>query len=335
MILKSRFEVMGTELSEEYGRELFSELKEDATIKESYGTVFKEDLFREDNTMGNSTQLYTTVLAKAIYYKSYDRFQQYFDAVWQLTPADLGMPAGAGVYKIPKIEGTTAVKIADGQVVDYINDGKAEVLITTETYGIGTRITRRLLARGAKGFVDKLLTSASDGVMRAVAIDLVNGMAAGAATANTVSGGATYENIEEARKKVRMGKNSKGALFGFEPDQVVFSATGWYNLIVSTDAKNYIAYGQRNIPGERVENAYKVWMGLKVVEANLMETTKGGAAVEAIVIDHMNFMCYLQETALETFDGRLPGTAGDKEIIMAMDAGFVVLNAEAGAVITA
>lgn len=321
---------MGTEFAEEIGKQLYEDLKADSTLKESYGQVFKED-----NTMGNSTQLYTTVLAKAIYYKAYDRFQQYFDSVWQLTPADLGMPAGAGVYKIPKVEGTTAVKIADGQVVDYINDGKAEVLLTTETYGIGTRITRRLLLRGAKGFVDKLLTSASDGVMRAVCIDLVNGMAAGAATANTVTGGATYANIEKARKNIKLGKNSKGALFGFMPDQVLFSATGWYNLIISTDAKAYISYGQRNVPGEKVENMYKIWMGLKVVEADLLETTKGEAAVEAIVVDHLNFMCYLQETALETFDGRLPGTAGDKEIIMAMDAGFVVLNAEAGAVITA
>lgn len=321
---------MGTEFAEEIGKQLYEDLKADSTLKESYGQVFKED-----NTMGNSTQLYTTVLAKAIYYKAYDRFQQYFDSVWQLTPADLGMPAGAGVYKIPKVEGTTAVKIADGQVVDYINDGKAEVLLTTETYGIGTRITRRLLLRGAKGFVDKLLTSASDGVMRAVCIDLVNGMAAGAATANTVTGGATYANIEKARKNIKLGKNSKGALFGFMPDQVLFSATGWYNLIISTDAKTYISYGQRNVPGEKVENMYKVWMGLKVVEADLLETTKGDAAVEAIVVDHLNFMCYLQETALETFDGRLPGTAGDKEIIMAMDAGFIVLNAEAGAVITA
>lgn len=330
MISKSKYEFMGTEDANELGKQLYEDLKADTQLRESYGQVFAED-----NTMANSTQLYTTVLAKAIYYKAYDRFQQYFDAVWQLTPADLGMPAGAGVYKIPKVEGTTAVKIADGQVVDYINDGKAEVLLTTETYGIGTRITRRLLLRGAKGFVDKLLTSASDGVMRAVCIELVNGMAAGAATANTVTGGATYANIEKARKNIALGKNSKGALFGFNADQVLFSATGWYNLVTSTDAKAYIAYGQRNVPGEKVENMYKVWMGLKVVEANLLDTTKGGAAVEAIVVDHLNFMCYLQETALETFDGRLPGTAGDKEIIMAMDAGFVVLNAEAGAAITA
>lgn len=330
MILKSKYEIMGTELAEEYGRAVHEELKNDVKLQEFYGQVFKED-----NTMANSTSLYTTVLAKAIYYKAYDRFQQYFDSVWQLTPADLGMPAGAGVYKIPKIEGTTAVKIADGQIVDYINDGKAEVLLTTETYGIGTKITRRLLMRGAKGFVDKLITAASDATLRKICTEIVNAMAAGAPAANVVTGGATYNNIESARKLVRMGKNTKGALFGFEPDTVIFSAAGWYNLIISTDAKNYIAYGQRNVPGEKVENAYKVWMGLRVVEGNLLETTRGGKDVEAIVLDKMNYMVYLKETALETFDGRLPGTAGDKEIIVAMDAGFAILNAEAGAVITA
>ena len=78
------------------------------------------------------------------------------------------------------MEGTTAVKIADGQIVDYINDGKAEVLLTTETYGIGTKITRRLLMRGAKGFVDKLITAASDATLRKICTEIVNAMAAGA-----------------------------------------------------------------------------------------------------------------------------------------------------------
>jgi hypothetical protein len=330
--MKSRnaYENMGNEISESYGKALYEELNSNAELKESFGQIFKED-----NTMAGSPQLYTTVLAKAIYYKSYDRFQQYFDSVWNLTPADLGMPAGAGVYKIPKIIGTTGVKIADGEVVDYINDGKDSLLLETETYGIGTKITRRLLLRGAKGFVDKLLTAGSDGVLRAVVTDLVNGMAAGVPDANVVTGGTSYDNIEKARKLIRESVNAKGALFGFEPNKILLSAAGNYTLSISTDFKAYVAYGQRNVPGDKVENKYRIWNGLELVEANLLSASRGGKAVEAIIVDAMNFMVYLQETALETFDGRLPGTAGDKEIIMALDAGYAILNAEAGACITA
>lgn len=328
MISKNAYENMGTELSESIGKALYANLQEDAQLKESFGQVFKED-----NNMANSSDLYTTVLAKAIYYRSYDRFQQYFDSVWQLTPADLGMPAGAGVYKIPKIIGTTGVKIADGEVVDYINDGKSSITLETETYGIGTKITRRLLLRGAKGFIDKLLTSGSDGVMRAVVTDLVNGMAAAVPDANVVTGGTSYNNIEEARKLIKLGTNSNGVLFGFYPDTLLISAAGYKTLSISEDFKTIWARALNNGPAP--QNDVKLWNGLKVVEADLLSATRGGKAVEAIIVDAKNYMVYLQETALETFDGRLPGTAGDKEVIMALDAGYAVLNAEAGACITA
>jgi len=46
-------------------------------------------------------------------------------------------------------------------------------------------------------------------------------------------------------------------------------------------------------------------------------------------------MCFLKETEMETYDGRIPGTPGDMEIIHAMDAGFIALNVYGGAVITA
>jgi len=330
MIRKNAYENMGNEIAESVGKMLYESLQEDAQLKESFGTVFKED-----NDMANSGALYTTVLAKAIYYKSYDRFQQYFDSVWQLTPADLGMPQGAGVYKIPKIVGTTGVKIADGEVVDYINAGKDSITLETETYGIGTKITRRLLLRGAKGFIDKLLTSGSDGVMRAVVTDLVNGMAAGVPDANIVTGGTSYNNIEQCRKLIKLGKNSNDVLFGFYPDTLMLSASGFKTLSVSEDFKTIWARAMNIGNGVNPKNDVRIWGGLKVVEADLLTASRDGNVVEAIIVDAKNFMVYLQETALETFDGRLPGTAGDKEVIMALDAGYAVLSAEAGACITA
>lgn len=327
MIRRGEISEMGNDLSVHLGKVLVEGMKKEG---------FKESaIFKEDNTMGNSGDLYTIALAKAIYYKSYDAFQQYFDLAWNLTPADLGMPEGAGSYKIPKIQGSTAVKLADGEVVDYINDNKTSVSLDTETYGIGTRITRRLILRGAKGFVDKLITAASDAVLRAVAQDLINGMVAGSADANKVTGGITYSAIELAKKNIVSATSSEGVLFGFEADTIAFSSVGWYTLAISADFKALVQYGQRNVPGDKTENMYQIFNGLKVVMTPLISVQYDSKAVHALVIDSKNYAVFLRETEMETFDGRIPGTAGDKEIILAMDAGSAILNSEAGAVITA
>jgi len=328
MMLGSKISHMGDNMAESVGKILVEEMKENPALKEQYS-------FSEDNTMGNSGDLYTTVLAKAIYYKSYNDFQKYFDLVWTLTPADLGMPEGAGAYKLPKIMGSTAAKLSEGEVVDYINDNKDSVTLDTETYGIGTRITRRLIKRGAKGFIEKLMTAASEAVLRSITSDIINGMVTAAASANTITGGITYDHIEDAKLKIRQGESADGVLFGFEGSYIAFSSVGWNILAKSSDFKSLVQYGQRNVPGDKAVMDYQVFNGLKVVVTPLLSVTKGGAVTHAIVIDKDNFFAYLNETGMETYDGRIPGTAGDKEVIHASDAGMVARNTEAAAVITA
>jgi hypothetical protein len=327
MKFKTEFIEMGNEISQAIGKMLVEEMEqnpEQAALLES---------FKEDNTMGNSQDLYTTVLGKKIYYTAYNNFKVYQDAVISLTPADVGMPEGAGAYKIPKILGSTAAKLVDGQVVQYLNDLKDSVTLETDTYGIGTLITRRLVKRGAKGFIQKLLTAASDSVQRAVWTDVANGMVAAADSANTITGGVSYDNIEEAKYKVKMARNSKGELYGFNPNSLALSALGMKTLLQSTDFKNVMYRNQ--VPGTVMNNEYTVWQGLRVMPFDLISVQKGGADVHAIVFDSEKYFLYLQETGIETFDGRLPGTAGNVESIVALDAGFVALAIEAASVITA
>lgn len=321
---------LGTTAAAMAGKIVYESIKENAELCESFGVDFKED-----NTMGNSTSLYTTVLAKAIYYKSYDKFQKYFDIVVNLTPADLGMPEGAGAYKIPKILGTTAVKLSSGEAVEYTNKNKAELILETDTYGVGTRINRRLLKRGAKGFVNKLLTAASDGVLRAVSADLVNGMVAGAAAANTLALGISIDAIADSVKNVVDSKDANNILFGFVPDTVALTTLGKNVLTKSTDYKTIFGYGQNNIPGGELKTQYTVYDGMKMVPIELVTTQKAAKDVHAMVFDSQHYMAHLKETEMDTFDGRIPGTPGDQEIIHAMDCGFVIINAEACSVITA
>lgn len=324
----SNIQRLGTEMSEQAGRLLFEHMKENTDLKESVD-------FKEDNTMSNSSQLYTTVLSKFIYTKEYDKFQKYFDVVLNLTPADLGMPEGAGAYKIPKIMGAKATKLGPGEKVEYVNKNKSEVTLETETYGIGTSISRRLLKRGAKGFVAKLMTTASNAVLRAVTTEIANSMVAGADAGNTVGTGITIDAIADARLNVESASDSNGIRFGFNSDFLALTNLGKNVLTKSADYKTIFGYGQMNVPGGELKTQYTTYDGMKIVVLELVSVQKGGNDVHGMVLDSQHFLAFLRETDMEVFDGRIQGTAGDQEIIHAMDAGMVIMNAEACAVITA
>ena len=328
MLRISEANMQGNEFSSKLGKEIYDSLEESAQAE-----------FKEDNNMGNSSDLYTTVLAKFIWYKSYNDFKKYFDLIWNLTPADVGMPDGAGAYKIPKIKGAVAAKIADGEIVEYTNKNKDSVTLETETYAVGTKITRRLIKRGAKGFIQKLMQSASDSVLREVCKDIANGMVAGAASANTISSGVSMDAIADAELKIAQAADSAtGELFGFKPNVIAFSSVGWNTVKKSSDFKTLTTYNQVSPINEIVTGFVKWNSGTSLMDVSVFELiseTKASKAVHAIVYDKDNFFTYLQETGMETFDGRLPGTAGDMESIMALDAGMVTMNAEAASVITA
>lgn len=328
MKLLNKLSVHGQSFAEEVGRKIIEDMRKNPALKESA-------ILKEDNTMASGAAFYTTKLAQFIYYKSYNDFKAYFDFVWNLTPADLGMPDGAGVYQIPKVLAGTAKKLSEGEVLDYLNDKNGFVSLTTDTYGIGTRISRRAIKRYAKGVMEKLMQSASDAVLRGVCTDLVNGLVAGADSNNNVTGNISYNKVEEAKEKIYTATDANGILLGLTPKSIGFTATGWRFYSQDADVKNAVAMGQRNVPGDQLRNDYLVIQELKVVRLPLISVQKNAKAVHALVADNDHFGVFLNETQMETYDGRIPGTAGDMEIIHAMDAGFAILNAEAGSVITA
>jgi hypothetical protein len=168
------------------------------------------------------------------------------------------MPAGAQAYKIPQVIAARAVKLSSGQVVDYINDGKGSVTLETETFGIGTRINRRAMARYAPGVVDKLIQSASESVLREVCTDLVTGMINGINSDNVIASGISYDVINQGIKTMKKARNTKGVLFGLQPDFIAFTPEGWYQAMLDNDFKTMVAMGQRNVPGARIENDYPV-----------------------------------------------------------------------------
>lgn len=327
---KADIQRSGTEMSEQVGQMLVEHLKSNSDLAESVD-------FKEDNTIQNSSALYTTVLSNFIYTKEYDMFQRYFDCTLQLTPADLGMPAGAGAYQIPKMMGAKAAKLAPGEKVEYTNKNKDHIILETETYGIGTSIWRRLIKRGATGFIAVLMTNASNAVLRAVCSEIANSMVAGADDTNTVATGISIDAIADAKYNVQE-KNinpDTGAPFGFVANKLILTGLGKNLLTKSEDYKTLFSEGQSNVPGDEMKVRYRVYDEMEIVQMGLVTATKSGKAVHGMVLDSRHYIAYLQETELEVFDGRIPGTAGDEEIIHAIDVGMVIMNAEACAVITA
>jgi hypothetical protein len=313
-------------------------------FKESYekGNVSKElktyveklSLFKEDNTMANSTGFTATKLAKFIWSKSYDKFQKYYDMSIMYTPAMLGMPEGAGAYQIPKIEGGDAATIEDGGIVPMTDPAKDSVTLTTSEYAIGTNITRRTKLRAA-GLFDRILEQMSKGVHRKICSDIANGMVTSAPAATVIASNISYATISQAKKVIRQAVSSTtGALLGLEPNSLILSSDGMYYLENSSIYIQAVTQGQRNVPGKEFDNKYPIFADLDVVTFDLISSTKNAKVVHALVIDRDNFFGVLLETNLETFQGRLPGKTSE-EIIMAMDAGFVALASQAAVCITA
>jgi len=330
-------------LSVEAGKLLLESLNENqleafglnSTMRESILSENAEEIrsFSEDNTMSNSSDWYTTVLGKFVYYKAWNNFEHIINMAVVYTPADLGMPEGAGAYKIPKVEGATAVKLSSGQLVNYSNDGKGSSTLETETFGIGTRINHRLIKRAAKGAIQKLLVAASESVSRAVATDVINSIIVGAASANTQAVGITYEAIEKAKAAIRAATNTKGELFGFEPDKIAFSTVGWRIYATSTDFKTMATRDQRMTLDEALKTKYRVIQDLLAFQAPIISVTKSSKVVHAVVVDSRWAAGFLKEE-VGTVDGRIPGTL-DMESIAYMDAGIVITASEAISVITA
>lgn len=318
------FSKIGTGAVQEICTQIETALKSNAKLKES---------FAEDWNMSNGSYFTTTKIAQKIWSKQYDEFSKYYDATVMYTPADLGMPEGAGAYKVPKIENTVAGRLAPGEDITYANAGANEITVETETYGVGLRINRRALKRYATGVISRLLTSASNGVHTAIATFLSNGFVTGANSGNTVTGGISVDKIADAKLKIQNAVDSNSIKFGFKPDTLILTATGKNVLIKSSDYK-LITQRWGNSQGDYKESPL-VYDGMKVVEWELVTALKGAAVVHGLVLAKEYYLIMVFETGMDMFEGRIPGTPGDQEFIFAIDAGFAVASDVACSVITA
>ena len=242
--------------------------------------------------------------------ESYKSFAEYFDLIhWNVTPKDLGRSNNERTYDFHKMYGAKAAQLSRGKVVDDPNPNEYSVTLKTDMYRIGTGLNRSL-SKKTKFFAETHMTAASDTALREICTDMVNGFVAGAAS--TITGGVSYDTIKAAKQKIEDAATADGKKFRFYPSHIAFSSVGWNRMVKLKDFK-------------AIRQCTDEYSGLKFTEASFISVQKNSKAVHAIVFDIYNFSAFLWET---------PSTAGDKEIIPAIDAGMVIRNAEAGVVIT-
>ena len=304
---EASFSEFGNEMTEKAGELLCEALKikgHSKMLTEQFGINFKEDV-----TTTTGSGAYTTMLSTTLYEAA---IQNISDIMALVVPNDdLKNKGGFGAYKIPKMEPTIAVEVAEGSVVNYFDDGFDSLTVTPRKVVSGTAITWEMLKRGMTDFIKYVLQNAADAVSRKLASDIVNGLAAGAA--NDKTGGMTYDNVIDARAEVESATHTNGTPYGFIADAFVVSTNSYATLEKTTDWKNHVYYANVR-PGDDfvIDRPALMFGNLKIIKTPFLTSALG------LVIDTRKTAMLVRESDLETFEGALPGRPYDREVVAMM-----------------
>lgn len=289
-------------------------------LAESMGVVFKEDV-----TTTTASGAYTTMLSTTLYSAAIENIKNVLDLVF--INDDLKDKGGFGAYKIPRLQPTVAVEVAEGAVVGYFDEGVDSITVVPRKVVVGTKITWEIMKRGMNDFVRFVLQNAADAVTRKLASDIVNGLAAGAGF--TTAGGVTYDKVIDAQVQVEGATYANGVPFGFLATSLVLSPTAWGILAKSTDWKQHIYYSTAR-PGDLTVNP-------PVLKFNNMDivVTPFLTAAQALIVDNKKAAMLVRESELETFEGALPGDPYDREIVALMSYVLAIVYTSAISKITA
>jgi len=333
MIQKTKFKVSahkeanysnyGTRMANDVGHrlaEVFSEQGQSAILKEKFGITLKEEV----NT--SNSDVYTTMLSGTLFTAAVDTIKPVLDLV--IENRDLINKGGFGAYKIPRLEPTVAVEVAEGAIINYFSEGADSVTVTPRKVVAGTALTWEIMKRGMNDFAKFVMQNAADAIARKMASDVVNGLSAGAGT--TVTGGVTYATINEAIKEVKNSATSLSVKYGFLPNKLVLNAESEEDFYNDTDVKSTLHFANMR-PGTQygVANEVMTYRGMEIVVTPFL------TASLALVIDAKKAAMLVKESDLETFEGQIPGRPYDREIVGLMSYVLAVIYAYAIAKITA
>ena len=307
------YSTYGTGMAEEAGKMLAEAFNNDgkaAVLKESFGITFKEDV---NTTTGAGA--FTTLLSSTMYSAALDRMQEILDLVE--VNEDLKNGSGFGSMKLPRLQPTVAYEVAEGQIVNFFDEGVDSITATCVKVVAGTAITWEILKRGMNDFAKYVLKNAADAITRKLAGDIVNGLAAGAG--DTSTGGISFSTIIESETAVNDASYSNGTKYGFIADRLVIAATNFAAFRSDTDVKNAMYYASA-VPGQPIDAARMPLMfgNLQVVVTPFL------TGAQALVLEAKRNLL-IKESDLESFEGMIPGRLYDREVIALMSYVMAIL----------
>lgn len=326
-IQPTSFQEHGVGMAVEAGKMLCEAMKKQAggeqILKEKFGMTFKEDV-----TTTTASGSYTTMLSTTLYTAAISNIKEILELV--NINEDLKNKGGFGAYKIPRLQPTVAVAVAEGAVVAYFDEGADSVTVTPQKVVAGTAITWEILKRGMTDFARFVLQNAADAVSRKLASDITNGLAAGAGF--TRAGGISYANINLAQQDVESATDANGVPLGFLCDKLVVSASNWAAFLGDTDVKN-ILYRVGAKPGDMV--SLTVGPGRMEYGNMMVVKTPFLTSAQALVLDSRKAAMLVKESDLETFEGAITGRPYDREVVALMSYVLAIIYPKAVAKVTA
>ena len=309
---EARYMDHGTKLADEAGKMLCEAIHAKAQsgnnkwaskavrLAEKAGIRFKEDV-----TLSTASGAFTTMLSTTLYSAAVENIKNILELVY--INDDLKDKGGFGAYKIPRLQPTVAVEVAEGAVVSYFDEGVDSITVVPRKVVVGTKISWELMKRGMDSFIKFVLQNAADSISRKLSGDILNGLSAGAAF--STGGGVTYDKIIDSQAAVEDAKYGNGTPYGFLCTHLVLAPTSWATLAKSTDWKNHVYYTTAR-PGDLTLNP-------TVLKFNQMDIVVSPflTAAEALVMDSKKAAMLIRESELETFEGALPGDPYDREIV--------------------
>ena len=291
-----------------------------AVLKEQFGINLKEEV----NTT-TAAGAFTTLLSKTLYTAALDKIEPILGLV-DINTDMVGNENGFGAYKLPKLQPTIAVEVAEGAVISYTDEGVDSLTVEPRKVVSGTGLTWEVRKRGMNGFVKWMLKNAADSVSRKLASDIVNGLAAGAGATET--GGMTYQNLLDCITNVNDAQNTAGVKYGFMANKLVVNPTSMASMLQDTSIIQYM-YRTTAKPGAVVIADAPIQFG----NCEIVETPFLTAAL-AVVLDSEKAAVLVKESELETFEGQIPGRPYDTEIVVLMSYVLAVMYADAVSKIT-
>jgi len=299
-----QFTNYGNQLTEMAGKllaESFAAKPETRVLAESFGITFKEDV-----TTTTGSGAYTTMLSTTLYSAAIENIKDIMELVFMNN--DLLNKGGFGAYQIPRLLPTIAYEIAEGQVVNYFDEGADSITVTCRPVVAGTALTWQIMKRGMTDFVKFVLQNAADAITRKLATDIVNGLAAGAGSSQ--GGGTTYDNIINSETKVNAAVYANGVPYGFLANRLVLATSESGTLKKTAEWKAHVYYANARPGDEFVINRPALVFGnLKLVETPFL------TAAKYLVLDNKKAAMLIKESDLQTYEGAIPGRPYDREVV--------------------